>query len=243
MEYFCNLMVSYLNKLDLVHQEMKPLPYLTNMIEGCVATGKDVTAGGAIYNYSGPQGVGVGSVGDGLATIKQLVFDEKKVTGRELLDAVRDNWVGHEKLYALVNSDYVHHYGNDDDYADQLAKFGEDGSVFLGATQGAYDQFVGIDDDGTLAEPVGHAVCHGDDVGLTFMCLQCLGQNDCAFCEHFAVGGLFRVVQNQIDALKGRGIDHKAGSANAPYFVIRLDGFSDVTDSLFSFVTHERSSL
>lgn len=124
MEYFCNLMVSYLNKLDLVHQEMKPLPYLTNMIEGCVATGKDVTAGGAIYNYSGPQGVGVGSVGDGLATIKQLVFDEKKVTGRELLDAVRDNWVGHEKLYALVNSDYVHHYGNDDDYADQLAKFG-----------------------------------------------------------------------------------------------------------------------
>ena len=117
-------MVSYLNKLDLVHQEMKPLPYLTNMIEGCVATGKDVTAGGAIYNYSGPQGVGVGSVGDGLATIKQLVFDEKKVTGRELLDAVRDNWVGHEKLYALVNSDYVHHYGNDDDYADQLAKFG-----------------------------------------------------------------------------------------------------------------------
>ena len=124
MEYFCNLMVSYLNKLDLVHQEMKPLPYLTNMIEGCVATGKDVTAGGAIYNYSRPQGVGVGSVGDGLATIKQLVFDEKKVTGRELLDAVRDNWVGHEKLYALVNSDYVHHYGNDDDYADQLAKFG-----------------------------------------------------------------------------------------------------------------------
>ena len=48
------------------------------MIEGCVATGKDVTAGGAIYNYSGPQGVGVGSVGDGLATIKQLVFDEKR---------------------------------------------------------------------------------------------------------------------------------------------------------------------
>lgn len=124
MEYFVGLMVSYLNKLDLIHQEVKPLPYLSNLIEGCVASGKDATKGGAIYNYTGPQGVGVGSVGDGLATIKQLVFDEKKVTGKELLEAVRNNWVGYEKLYALVNSDYVHHYGNDDDYADELAKFG-----------------------------------------------------------------------------------------------------------------------
>ncbi len=124
MAYYVDLMVSMLNKLDLVHQEVKPLPFLSNLMEGCVAKGKDATVGGAIYNYTGPQGVGVGSVGDGLATIKQLVFEEKKVTGKELLDAVRDNWVGHEKLYALVNSDYVHHYGNDDDYADELAKFG-----------------------------------------------------------------------------------------------------------------------
>ena len=68
--------------------------------------------------------MGVGSVGDGLATIKQLVFEEKKVTGKELLQAAADNWKGHEKLYALINSDAVHHYGNDDDYADELAKFG-----------------------------------------------------------------------------------------------------------------------
>jgi len=84
----------------------------------------DITAGGAIYNFSGPQAVGVGSVGDGLATIKQLIFEEKKLTGKELLDAVKANWEGYEKLYAYVNSDKVHHYGNDDDYADMLAKFG-----------------------------------------------------------------------------------------------------------------------
>ena len=124
MKYFVDKMVAYLNKLDLIHQEVKPLPFLSNIIEGCTAKGLDVTKGGAIYNFIGPQGVGVGSVGDGLSTIKQLVFDEKKVTGKELLDAVKDNWEGHEKLYALVNSDYVHHYGNDDDYADMLTKFG-----------------------------------------------------------------------------------------------------------------------
>lgn len=124
MEYWCNLQISFLNKLDIVHQEIKPLPYLSNLIEGCVEKGKDVTVGGAIYNFSGPQAVGIGSVGDGLATIKQLVFEEKKVTGKELLEAVRANWEGHEKLYAYVNSDKVHHYGNDDDYADMLAKFG-----------------------------------------------------------------------------------------------------------------------
>lgn len=124
MEHFVNLMVGYLNKLDIIHQEVKPLPFLSNLIDGCVDNGKDATKGGARYNFIGPQGVGVGSVGDGLATIKQLIFDEKKVSGKELLQAAKDNWVGHEKLYALVNSDYVHHYGNDDDYADKLAKFG-----------------------------------------------------------------------------------------------------------------------
>ncbi len=49
--------------------------------------------------------------------------DEKKVSGQELLDALKANWEGHEKLYAYVNGDRVHHYGNDDDYADEQAKF------------------------------------------------------------------------------------------------------------------------
>lgn len=124
MEYWCNNMISMLNKVDVVHQQVKPLPFLSTLIQDCIEKGKDVTAGGAKYNFSGPQAVGVGSVGDGLSTIKQVIFEEKKATGKELLDAVKANWVGHEKLYAYVNSDQVHHYGNDDDYADDLAKFG-----------------------------------------------------------------------------------------------------------------------
>jgi formate C-acetyltransferase len=102
---------------------MKPLPYLSLLVDDCVARGVDVSRGGAVYNQSGPQAVGVGTTADGLAAIKQLVFDEKKVSGHELLEALRHNWRGHEPLYAMVNSQHMHQYGNDDDYADELAHF------------------------------------------------------------------------------------------------------------------------
>ncbi|HBC92443.1 MAG TPA: formate C-acetyltransferase/glycerol dehydratase family glycyl radical enzyme [Pelotomaculum sp.] len=123
MEYWCDRLVSCINIMDISHQQLKPLPYLSLLIDDCIEKGVDVSAGGAKYNFSGPQGVGTGSVADGLATIKQLVFEDKKVTGAELLKAVNDNWEGHEPLYALVNSDKIHHYGNDDNYADELASF------------------------------------------------------------------------------------------------------------------------
>ena len=126
MKYWCDQMISVLNAVDIAHQNVRPLPYLSTVMYGCVEKGVDVTKGGTKYNFTGPQGIGIGTTGDGLSTIKQLVFDEKKVTGAELIQAAEDNWVGHEPLYALVNSDYVHHYGNDDDYADQLTKFAMD---------------------------------------------------------------------------------------------------------------------
>ncbi len=126
MRYWCDRQIAVLNAVDLAHQEMKPLPYLSSVMEGCIETGKDITAGGVKYNFSGPQCVGIGTTGDGLSTIKQLVFEENRVTGKELLDAIRQNWEGYESLYAYVNSDKVHHFGNDDDYADELTKYAMD---------------------------------------------------------------------------------------------------------------------
>ena len=123
MEYLVGLMISSVNTIEQVHKEYKPLPYLSLFIEDCVKNGRDVTAGGAKYNHSGPQALALGTAADSLATIKQLVFDEKSITAEELIDALKKNWEGYEKLYRLVNSDKVHHYGNDDDYADELAKF------------------------------------------------------------------------------------------------------------------------
>ena len=124
MEYWVENLVGFCNCLDIAHQTKKPLPFLSTMIDDCIDKGTDVTAGGARYNFIGPQGLATGNVADGLSAIKQLIFDEKKVTGAEMLQALKDNWEGHEPLYALVNSSKVHHYGNDDPYADELARFG-----------------------------------------------------------------------------------------------------------------------
>ncbi len=121
--YWCDQMCSSLNIIEEAHRVCKPTPYVSAFFGNCIETGKDLTEGGAKYNGIGPQASGVATCADSLATIKQLVFDEKKYTGAELLQAVKDNWVGHEKLYALVNSTKVHHYGNDDDYADDLFKW------------------------------------------------------------------------------------------------------------------------
>ena len=126
MKYFVDQMIAGINIMDIGHQRLKPLPYLSLLVDDCIEKGMDVTAGGAHYNFSGPQAVGVGTTADGLSAIKQLVFDEKKVSGGDFLKALQQNWEGFETLYALVNGDKVHHYGNDDDYADELAKVAAD---------------------------------------------------------------------------------------------------------------------
>ena len=123
MKYWCDVLITLINKNDMAHQRLKPLPYLSLLIEGCIEKGMDVSAGGAVYNGSGPQAVGIGTTADALSVIKKIVFDDKTVTGAKLLEALRADWEGHEPLYALVNSDRMHHYGNDDDYADDIARF------------------------------------------------------------------------------------------------------------------------
>ena len=122
-KYWTDQMCSSLNIIDKAHRARKPLPYVSSFFPDCVENGRDLTEGGAKYNGIGPQASGLATCADSLAAIKQLVFEEKRFTGAEMLQAVKDNWQGHDILYALVNSSKVHHYGNDDDYADDLFKF------------------------------------------------------------------------------------------------------------------------
>ncbi|MGI6767364.1 MAG: (2S)-3-sulfopropanediol dehydratase [Lentihominibacter sp.] len=122
-DYWADQMCSTLNIVDRAHRERKPLPYASAFFEGCLEKGVDLSAGGTLYNGIGPQASGLATCADSLSVIKQLVFDEKRFTGAQLLQAVKDNWEGHDILYALVNSSRVHHYGNDDDYADDLFKY------------------------------------------------------------------------------------------------------------------------
>ncbi|MGL5057801.1 MAG: (2S)-3-sulfopropanediol dehydratase [Fusobacteriaceae bacterium] len=122
-QYWTDQLCSCLNITDEIHRVVKPTPYVSAFFEGCIESGKDMTEGGAKYNGTAPQGAGIATCADSLATIKKLMFDNKSHTGAELLRAVKDNWEGHEKLYALVNSSKIPHYGNDDDYADDLFKY------------------------------------------------------------------------------------------------------------------------
>ncbi|AOY77134.1 glycyl radical protein [Clostridium formicaceticum] len=92
MEYFVKLLVNANNSVDLAHGERAPLPFLSSMVEDCIGKGKSLQEGGAYYNFTGPQGVGVANVGDSLAAIKKLVFDEKKITLEELKDALDTNF-------------------------------------------------------------------------------------------------------------------------------------------------------
>lgn len=122
-KYWLDQMCACLNIIDRAHRERKPLPYVSAFFADCLEKGVDLSAGGAKYNGIGPQALGVATCADSLTAIKQLVFDEKKFTGEELLQAVKDNWDGHDILYRLINSSKVHHFGNDDDYADELFRF------------------------------------------------------------------------------------------------------------------------
>lgn len=126
MKYWTDRMYTGIEAMDAAHAKLKPTPYASSLFPCCIESGKDMSAGGCTYNHTGPQAAGIGTIADGMAAIKQLVFEEKKVTGEQFLMAANYNWQGFDDLYALVNSDRVHHYGNDDDYADSLAKIAFD---------------------------------------------------------------------------------------------------------------------
>lgn len=121
--YATNLVRICNDVLDRAHQARKPVPFLSTMFHDPIANGLDLSKGGAKYNGTGPETTGVATVADTLTTIKQLVFDQKTHTLKELAEATHNNWKGYEKLYALVNSSKVHHYGNDDPYADEIFNF------------------------------------------------------------------------------------------------------------------------
>ncbi len=90
--YMIKLLVNANNAIDLAHAVRCPLPYQSCMVDDCIGRGKSLQEGGAIYNFTGPQGFGIANNTDGLWAIKQLVFEEKKFTLAELRDALNANF-------------------------------------------------------------------------------------------------------------------------------------------------------
>lgn len=92
MNYAISLLVNADNAIDVAHATLCPLPFLSGMIEDCIGRGKSVQEGGAIYNFTGPQGFGIANMADSLYAIKALVFDKKEVTLAEYKQALEDNY-------------------------------------------------------------------------------------------------------------------------------------------------------
>ena len=92
MEYQLSLLVNADNAIDTAHATRCPLPFLSSMVDDCIARGKSVQEGGAVYNFTGPQGFGIANMADSLYAVKKLVFDEKKVTLAEYKRALAMNY-------------------------------------------------------------------------------------------------------------------------------------------------------
>ena len=90
--YFIKLLVNANNAIDAAHAARCPLPFQSCMVDDCIGRGKSLQEGGAIYNFTGPQGFGIANNTDALLAIKQLVFEERKVTMTELRDALQANF-------------------------------------------------------------------------------------------------------------------------------------------------------
>ncbi|CEO29724.1 trans-4-hydroxy-L-proline dehydratase [Paraclostridium sordellii] len=119
LNHFVDIKVKGNNVIERIYSKHMPAPLMSVIVDDCIKNAKDYNAGGARYNTKYIQGVGIGTITDSLTSIKYNVFDKKKFNMEELLNALSDNFEGHEAIYNMVVNK-TPKYGNDDDYADEL---------------------------------------------------------------------------------------------------------------------------
>ncbi|HKK60193.1 MAG TPA: pyruvate formate lyase family protein, partial [Salinivirga sp.] len=119
LEFFANVKIEGNLIIEKAYADELPVPFLSLIIEDCIANGTDYNAGGARYNTSYVQGVGLGSITDNLASINHNVFSGKSIGMEELISAIDNDFEGFEELrYRFIYE--TPKYGNDDDQADQF---------------------------------------------------------------------------------------------------------------------------
>jgi len=124
-----DLACDYNNKLGEAHSVIRPTPYMSTMLEGCMEKGIDCTKGGAKYNSSGTACIGLADIVDSLMAIKTLVYEQKAYTLRELVDAVKANFEGHEIMRSRILTEVPRFGGNSDEaveMANRVTKFMKD---------------------------------------------------------------------------------------------------------------------
>lgn len=121
MMHFIDIKIKGSNVIEKIYAEEMPVPFLSIITNDCISKGKDYNAGGARYNTKYLQGVGIGTITDCLAAVKYNVYEQKTITMEELMQALEDNFEGHDRILDLVRNK-TPKYGNDDDYADEIMK-------------------------------------------------------------------------------------------------------------------------
>jgi len=120
LSYFASVKIEGNRKIEALFAGKLPAPFLSLLIEDCIGKGQDYNAGGARYNSSYIQGVGLGSLTDSLTALRYHVYDHKTISMKGIMDAMDADFKGYEEFHEklLFNTPK---YGNDDDYADLQA--------------------------------------------------------------------------------------------------------------------------
>ena len=121
LDYFVDVKIRGNNVIERLFARHMPAPFLSSIIDDCIANAKDYNDGGARYNSTYIQGVGIGTITDSLSAIKHHVFEWKDITMDRLLDVLRHNFQGAEEIRHILLEE-TPRYGNDDDRADDIMR-------------------------------------------------------------------------------------------------------------------------
>ncbi len=120
LQYFIDIKIKGNNIIGKINASYMPVPLLSLVTEDCIANAKDYNQGGARYNTTYIQGVGIGTITDSLSAIKHTVYDNKTTTMEQLQNALDNDFDGYDILrHQMLKSPK---YGNDDEYADAILK-------------------------------------------------------------------------------------------------------------------------
>jgi pyruvate formate-lyase/glycerol dehydratase family glycyl radical enzyme len=166
-EYYTRLGVIGINCVEKAYAELTPTPFVSSLVEDCIKRGMDIECGGAHYNTSTDIGIGMANVGNSLAAIRKLVFDDRKITGAQMKHALETNFddmtttpTGPEIRQMLLSAPK---YGNDDDYVDLLVREATD---YVVRDMPNYTDWVG-GQYGTLLNPITANIPFGELCGAT----------------------------------------------------------------------------
>ncbi|WP_323985062.1 trans-4-hydroxy-L-proline dehydratase [Fusibacter ferrireducens] len=121
LKYVVKVKIAGNNLIERMYMQFMPVPLLSVITDDCIRKGVDYNSGGARYNTSYIQCVGIATITDSLATIKKHVYEEKTFVMEMLIKSCKANFKGYDAVYDLIDNQ-TPKYGNDDDYADDILR-------------------------------------------------------------------------------------------------------------------------